>query len=432
MSYIDSLTLRNIRCFADSQPVRLGKITLLLGENSVGKSTFLCCYQAFAKLANLDDLTDYRPESQNHASSTLFNAPQYCMGNFETIARRGESSFSMIGTFADHCHNRLQIGFSAGEYGQPSETLLSIDFPNNFGDTDRLSIARIAGTPEDWEFRGTGWTLRIPQNAFSYREFSTWLSQYTRRGIMPYGGDMVQFRYRGPVKSVDEASFARLLNLLRTMPFTDEPMIVKSVAPDPPTRERYHSDYPLHDRAKNLEIFLSEAGQRLGAFSKIEVRDLPDGRRFSLYIKQLDQWLNIVDTGYGVHSMLPILQEVYDKPKDAVILLQQPEVHIHPSAQIALADFLTDSQCRYIIETHSYHFIDRFRACVGEGKMNREDLSIVHFCRDPRSGSVIPQEVLMDDDGNIVSDVGAIESFFGIWGDRDGLDFQRDLRSEWI
>ena len=433
MSHLASLSLQNIQCFADPQPARLGRITLLVGENSTGKSTFMGCYQAFAKLASLDELEDFRPVKPGPGSSpALFDSPPYSMGGFATVARRGESSFTLAGTFSDHCHSRLRAAFAAGEYGQPSETALSVAFPNRRGDTEELSITRIAGPPEKWEFRGTRWKLQIPQSELSYRELSTWLSRHVRHGAMPYEGDMTAFRHRyRPTANGDEASFARLLNLLRTMPFAAEPMVVESVDPAPPARERSYVDYPLRSEAKDLDAFLAETGKRLGVFSGIEIREEPDSRRFSLWVEQPGQWLNIVDTGYGVHSLLPVLQAMFDKPKDAVILLQQPEVHAHPSAQAALADILAESHCRYVIETHSYHFIDRFRACMREGKLGYDDLSIIHFRRCPDGSAVVMQEVSMDDHGNIVADVGAMESFFGIWGERDGLDFQRELREEW-
>ena len=53
MPRISEISIQNIRCFNFAQHARLGRITLLVGENSVGKSTFLGCYNAFAHLSNL-------------------------------------------------------------------------------------------------------------------------------------------------------------------------------------------------------------------------------------------------------------------------------------------------------------------------------------------------------------------------------------------
>ena len=83
MGRITDLQLRNVRCFEEEQTVQLSRISLLVGENSAGKSTFLGCYKALAKLANLYDLDD-----NNHFDDAPFH-----MGPFDTIVRSGKADF---------------------------------------------------------------------------------------------------------------------------------------------------------------------------------------------------------------------------------------------------------------------------------------------------------------------------------------------------
>ena len=79
MSALTSLSLTNVRCFEGTQQARLPRITVLVGDNSAGKSTFLGCFRALAKLTSLEDLKD-----ENH-----FDEPPFGMGSFATIARSG-------------------------------------------------------------------------------------------------------------------------------------------------------------------------------------------------------------------------------------------------------------------------------------------------------------------------------------------------------
>ena len=79
MSALTSLSLTNVRCFEGTQQARLPRITVLVGDNSAGKSTFLGSFRALAKLTSLDDLND-----ENH-----FDEPPFGMGSFATIARSG-------------------------------------------------------------------------------------------------------------------------------------------------------------------------------------------------------------------------------------------------------------------------------------------------------------------------------------------------------
>lgn len=68
MSNIAQISMRDIRCFADTQSVDMGKVTLLVGENSSGKSTFLGCYNAFSRLASFSKLDDPGPNTPNCSS----------------------------------------------------------------------------------------------------------------------------------------------------------------------------------------------------------------------------------------------------------------------------------------------------------------------------------------------------------------------------
>ena len=68
--------------------------------------------------------------------------------------------------------------------------------------------------------------------------------------------------------------------------------------------------------------------------------------------------------GYGISQALPIITELFRKDGPSKLLLQQPEVHLHPSAQAALGSLFCRTAGRgrqVIVETHSDHLIDRVR-----------------------------------------------------------------------
>lgn len=71
---------------------------------------------------------------------------------------------------------------------------------------------------------------------------------------------------------------------------------------------------------------------------------------------------NISNVGFGVSQVLPILVSGLIERKDELLILEQPEIHLHPAAQMAIADFLLSmaaSERGLIIETHSDHIINR-------------------------------------------------------------------------
>ena len=71
---------------------------------------------------------------------------------------------------------------------------------------------------------------------------------------------------------------------------------------------------------------------------------------------------NFVDVGFGVSQILPILTTGLLMKQNESLILQQPEIHLHPKMQMNFADFilgLAYTQKNIIIETHSDHIINR-------------------------------------------------------------------------
>ena len=79
---------------------------------------------------------------------------------------------------------------------------------------------------------------------------------------------------------------------------------------------------------------------------------------------------NVIDVGFGVSQVLPMLVEGIYMPPEQTLILEQPEIHLHPKMQMRIADFLLSlamQNKQIIVETHSDHFINRLvRRCMEE------------------------------------------------------------------
>ena len=80
----------------------------------------------------------------------------------------------------------------------------------------------------------------------------------------------------------------------------------------------------------------------------------------------------MIDVGYGISQVLPILVRVLTT-RNAKFLLQQPEVHLHPKGQAELTSLLVEISKRnrnsFVIETHSDYMIDRVRIEIMKGNI---------------------------------------------------------------
>lgn len=85
---------------------------------------------------------------------------------------------------------------------------------------------------------------------------------------------------------------------------------------------------------------------------------------------------NIKHVGYGISQILPIIVQGLLMPQSGILIVEQPEIHLHPKVQSSLYDFLhglTLQGKRVIVETHSSHFITRMRRRIAEDQTNQMD-----------------------------------------------------------
>ena len=142
------------------------------------------------------------------------------------------------------------------------------------------------------------------------------------------------------------------------------------------SREGAHTPYIIRKRLANksqadsFRQFLEVVGRDSGLFQSISIKRYGSGPRdpFEVQVVLGATALGLENVGYGVSQALPVLVEMFVRPRRATFTIQQPEVHLHPKAQASFGDAVADlaraDGKRFIIETHSDFAIDRFRLNV--------------------------------------------------------------------
>ncbi len=88
---------------------------------------------------------------------------------------------------------------------------------------------------------------------------------------------------------------------------------------------------------------------------------------------------SIKHVGFGISQLLPVVVEGLLMSKKGTLIVEQPEIHIHPKIQSQLFDFLyglIKQGKKVIVETHSSHFITRMRRRIAEDESNKMDDTI--------------------------------------------------------
>ncbi len=407
MARITDVEVGDVRCFEGAQSARTRRITLLVGENGAGKSTFLGCYRTLAKFSNLHDLAE-----DNH-----FDEPPLQMGGFDSIARAGKTSFTVGGRFAEHCHDRVAFTFRAVD-GQPVDRGMELRFRGASGVLHELDATVPAVPDVVLRLRSAGFSFDLLPGDVSFRSVSTWLSRYVRYGHLPFGGDLNRFREtRGRTDALSDADFLKCVSLLtKDLRFPDAHAVhAEALEPTLPPRQRRHAAAPDHfatgDESDQL-AFLGEMGRKLGLWDAVHLDRRLDERGAQVSADTPSGRLNLVDLGCGARSLMAILSFIYRSAPETVLLFQQPEIHVHPRAQAGLAQWMAGSGRSFVIETHSDHFVDRFRICVMKETLAPDELSIVYF--EPAADGTRSRmhSISVDSQGNLEGAPDGYRSFF--------------------
>lgn len=116
---------------------------------------------------------------------------------------------------------------------------------------------------------------------------------------------------------------------------------------------------------------------------------------------------NIEDAGFGIIQSLPIvIRACRPCDRETLIILEEPEAHLHPSAQGNLGELiaqsaLDDKNKRYLIETHSFNFILRIRSLIASGVLKKEDVAMYFVDYNAKEKSSELRKITIDDIGRV-------------------------------
>jgi hypothetical protein len=111
--------------------------------------------------------------------------------------------------------------------------------------------------------------------------------------------------------------------------------------------------------------------------------------------------VNIADVGFGVSQTLPVLVALLVARPGQLVYLEQPEIHLHPRAQTALAQVIADAArrgVRVVIETHSDLLLLGIRTLVAEGHLPAGDVKL-HWFERPKDGVTKVTSADLDESG---------------------------------
>ena len=417
---ITHIRMKNFKSWEDSPKVELAPLTGFFGTNSSGKSSLLQMLLLLKQTAERSD-----PE--------------------EVIFFGDENSLVNLGSFREVIHGHkdeepLELEFGCKLQKPPTiTTLQQIDKYRRQYEFAPLDIDSFI-----YDTAITENTSGLSVEHFSYTVGPEEIQKITwKNGNIHYGdirqGHVSVTKCYGPPKN-------GYTDFLRPLSSAFENLF-KHVYPLGPTRIQSKRSYHWDDKDptdvglwgdKVIDALLCAHMRRVKISKKGEEATIED--RISEWLREMDlaysfslepigalkddnyevriqksatsPAVTLVDMGYGLADVLPMLVLCYYTPEGSTLILEQPGIHLHPKVQSQLADLLIDviieRNLQILVESHSEHLLNRLQRRIAEERIS-VDKTALYFCRNDEGVSEIDR-LEMDEFGNIAN---WPENFFG-------------------
>lgn len=422
------LIVENVRGFSGRHEIPIKPLTVLVGENSAGKSTLLAIVAAV-----------FNPEFP--FGENLFNRAPFELGSFDTIATYKGGKYGRADNFT--------IGYTEK---QNKKFEVTATFINYLG-APRLKACRIHTDKSqlivDVNPSDSAVAMTFTSSALAGKEFKVELLDDRPFSTRILGFDLLSHLFLNRLAQREKGRNAKLPAAAQELTseifsLTQETRrFQKRVVPLAPLRTKPHRTYdelidefnpggdhvPLilartltgmaitsPGQADKIVDGLQRFGQASGLFSSIQIKRM--GKRpsdpFQVMVKGRGPSVNLVDVGYGVSQALPIVVDAILASARDTLLVQQPEVHLHPMAQAALGTFFAQevsvNKKNFVIETHSDYLLDRIRINIAESAISEDKVQVLFLERANTTFRVHP--IGIDSHGSVVNAPKSYRSFF--------------------
>ena len=169
--------------------------------------------------------------------------------------------------------------------------------------------------------------------------------------------------------------------------------------------ERVADELRLADALPTLRHQVNARMDKFFPGCAVDVQPVSNANAVTLGVRTSEdtEFLRPVHCGFGITQILPIVVAALSLPRGNLLLIENPEVHLHPAGQALMGQFLAEIACagvQVIVETHSDHILNGIRRAVKSGSIPAEDVAIHFFrARTPDAPQVLTP--VMDETGSI-------------------------------
>ena len=402
------MRLKNFKSWRDTGEAELRPITGIFGANSSGKTSLLQALLLlkqtavssdrslvfhFGSRSTLVDLGSLRSVIHKHTAGKILDIKL----EWKTIAPfKVIDSKSKKRTVAESC----QLGFQtrAGSKGSSRRSSIMVNTMTykvgdaTFGMRKKQNSPGYGLFSSGANFRfapAPGWPHELPAPVKCYGFPDQTRARFQNAGFvaeleLQLEECLNRVYYLGPLRDYPKRRYIWTGAQPPDMGSAGESVVDAILA----ARERGDKISPgKRKRRRSLEQHLAHWLKELNLIHSFRVTPLAKGgpvfevkvRRYADAPEAL-----ITDVGFGVSQILPVLALCFSVPEGSTVILEQPEIHLHPAVQAGLADVLIDAwhtrKVQILLESHSEHLLRRLQRRMAEEKISNNDIGL-YFCQ---------------------------------------------------
>lgn len=393
---IDSLEIKRFRSIQEEK-IDFGDINILIGRNNSGKSTVL---YAMDLLIN------------NFGESFAFDNAETDMGNLPTNVFKNENSGEVS----------FDIRF---DFNQDELDLIRSNLESDGQDIDDLSFLGVTSSIPVSINIENGSVNEVQISSEIYGDNGTFITSDSNEESDPILDDSAinqefpPLPKSGTTQRVNEYNNIRELfrNLKNNKFFYIHPDRLqenrnREITKDPRHRDvgesgRFVTDVMAYNRDyADMKNNFDEALNWIKKFGFDEPKaKIESGAIHSLQLvdEDLDVQTNVLDIGSGSNQLVSLITQSFFAPYQSIMLVEEPEIHLHPKYQAKLADFFIAAQefgdHQFFLETHSQHLLTRLQLRVAEEKIDPSQIGLFYFDKDEEGTHI--NQIQIDRDGDV-------------------------------
>lgn len=409
VNMLKTLRLKNFKSWEDTGKIEFAPITAFYGANSSGKSSII---QSLLLLKQTLESTDRElPLFYGDDNTPLAYVN---LGGFEDVVHRGETrrnisfefswtsdtpieikdasqrkSLSELKTsdfsFSTEIH-KLKSGKDSVakltyKVGDSAFSLIRTDKSEYKLETERPPFKLVRHTGRAWAFPKPDNFYGFPAQVRNYYQNANFLPDLE----LKLENFLDSLNYLGPLREYPRRQYHWPKTRPQGVGKRGE-LVVQALAYA--MNEGMELNHGKGKRKKKFDAFIADWLKQLNLLSDFKLSaPTGDGGIYKLALKKErnSKEVSLPDVGFGVSQVLPLIVLLCYVTPGSVVLIEQPEIHLHPAVQTLLADLIIEAalyrKVQIIFESHSEHLLRRLQRRVAEEVISNNDLKVYFMTR---------------------------------------------------